>query len=303
MDLYSMKSAIETSKLLWIANLVLLVILVYVIASFNFSNNAQRSAIVDSNPKIGKAGTTLSENLTQPDNYKIILTRDIFGSAGASVVKKNSQQGQKETPTPFVRELRLLATVSGDEEVACAVIENVKTKIQDLYKTGDIIEGIQVERIERNRIVLFNGKQREVLNLYVAEVVSESVEKSVEPVIAQEPSLAEVVNIVSPTEREINKKAFLARIGGMEAILKKVEIKPYIVNGKENGIRISGLEDLSMAKFVGFENGDVIQNINGSTVTNRRKAFQILRKVRSQSSLNIQLLRNQKKKELSFGIK
>jgi type II secretory pathway component PulC len=58
-----------------------------------------------------------------------------------------------------------------------------------------------------------------------------------------------------------------------------------------------------MARYVGFENGDVIQNINGSTVTNRRKAFQILRKARSQSSLNIQLLRNQEQMSLSFGIK
>ena len=51
------------------------------------------------------------------------------------------------------------------------------------------------------------------------------------------------------------------------------------------------------------KNGDIIQNINGSTVTNRRKAFQILRKARSQSSISIQLLRDQQEKKLSFGIK
>jgi len=300
-----MKGVLEIRKLLLAANLILLAILVYVAAGFIFGNDAEHSTIIDPTPKIGEGEITLRKDPILLDNHKIILRRNIFGSAGASAVKENPQQEQKDAPAPFVRELRLLATVAGDEEVACAVIENVKTKIQDLYKIGDIIEGAQVETIERNRIVLFNGVQREELNLYVAGGVSDPVEKTAEPVMvmARKPGFAEVVNIISPTEREINKKAFLAKVGGMEAILRTVEVTPYVVNGKEEGLRINGLEDLSMARYVGFENGDVIQVINGQTVTNQRKAFQILRKARAQSSLDIQLLRNQEKKELSFGIK
>lgn len=183
------------------------------------------------------------------------------------------------------------------------MIENVKTKIQDLYRIGDIIEGTRIERIDRNTIVLINEGQREVLNLYVTDGISDRIEKSIEPVIAQKPDAAEAVNVISPTEREINTKAFLARVGGMEAIMKTVEVAPYLEDGQEKGVRITGLEGLSMARFVGFENGDIIQNINGSTVTNRRKAFQILRKARSQSSIDIQLLRGQQEKKLSFGIK
>jgi len=299
-----MKGVLEIRKLLWAANLISLAILGYVVASFILGNDAEHSTIVEPAPKIVKGEITLSKDPILLDNHKIIMERNIFGSVGAGTDKENLQKEKKEAPAPVLRaQLRLLATVAGDEEVACAVIENVKTKIQDLYKTGDIIEGAQVERIERNRIVLFNRGQREVLNLYVADGVSVPVAKSAEPVIAKKPSIAGVVNIISPTEREINKKAFLAKVGGTEAILRTVDAAPYIVNGKEKGIRITGLEDSSMARYIGFENGDVIQNINGSTVTNRRKAFQILRKVRSQSSLNIQLLRNKKKKELSFEIK
>lgn len=300
-----MKGVLEIRKLLWAANLISLAILGYVVAGFILGNDAEHSTIVEPAPQIVKGEITLSKDPILLDNHKIIMERNIFGSVGTGTDKENLQKEKKEAPAPVLRaQLRLLATVAGDEEVACAVIENIKTKIQDLYKTGDIIEGAQVERIERNRIVLFNRGQREVLNLYVADGVSVPVAKSAEPVMAQKkPSAAEIVTIISPTEREINKKAFLAKVGGTEAILRTVDAAPYIVNGKEKGIRITGLEDLSMARYIGFENGDVIQNINGSTVTNRRKAFQILRKVRSQSSLNIQLLRNKKKKELLFGIK
>ena len=291
-----MNGTLDIRKLLRVTNLALLVILVYIVAGFFLGNNTEHSTIVEPTPKNGKGEIALRKEPILPDNHKIILRRNIFGPAGASAAQENP-------PKAVVRGLRLLATVAGDEEVACAVIENVKTKIQDLYKTGDIIEGVQIERIERNRIVLFNGEQREMLNLYIAGGVLDPVVKSAEPVVAQKPGFAEVVNIISPTEREINKKAFLAKVGGMEAILKTVDIAPYVVNGKENGIRITGLEDSSMARYVGFENGDVIQIINGQTVTNQRKAFQIFRKARAQSSLDIQLLRNQEKKKLSFGIK
>ena len=298
-----MKGVLEIRKLLLAANLVLLATLVYVAAGFIFGNDKRQGTIVEPTPNI-KEGEIIPQKDPAPlGNHKIILERNIFGSAGATTVKKNPQQEIKETTAPFVRELRLLATVAGDEEVACAVIENVKTRIQDLYKTGDIIEGAWVEKIERNRIVLFNGQQREALNLSVAGKAPGPVAKSAEPVIAKKPGIAEAVNIISPTDREINKKAFLAKVGGMEAILKTVEVAPYMVNGKENGIRITGLEDSSMARYVGFENGDVIQIINGQTVTNRRKAFQILRKARTQSSLDTQLLRGIEKKTLSFRIK
>ncbi len=299
-----MKNVLKIPRILLITNIVLLVILGYIVAGFIFGNGRGQSALVEPISTTDGEKITLSKDLVQADNPDIILERNIFNSSGWSSAKQNPEQVTKENSISVLKaQFRLLATVAGDEEVACAVIENVKTKIQDLYKTGDIIESARIERIERNKIVLFNAGQREVLNLNVADGISDRIETSAKPVIAQKPDAAEVVNIISSTEREINKKAFLERVGGMEAILKKVEVAPYLENGKEKGVRITGLEDLSMARYVGFENGDIIQNINGSTVTNRRKAFQILRKARSQSSINIQLLRNQQEKKLSFGIK
>jgi type II secretion system protein C len=299
-----MKNILEIPRILWITNIVLLVILGYIVAGFIFGNDRGQSAVVEPISTTDGEKIALNKDPVPADNPDIIIERDIFGSSGLSSAKQNPEQEiTKNSISVLKARLRLLATVAGDEEVACAVIENIKTKIQDLYRIGDIIEGSRIERIDRNKIFLINEGQREVLNLYVTDSISDGIEKSIEPVIAQKSDTAEAVNVISPTEREINTKAFLARVGGMEAIMKTVEVAPYLEDGQEKGVRITGLEGLSMARFVGFENGDIIQNINGSTVTNRRKAFQILRKARSQSSIDIQLLRNQQEKKLSFGIK
>ncbi len=61
-------------------------------------------------------------------------------------------------------------------------------------------------------------------------------------------------------------------------------------------------DDLNMAGYFGFRNDDVIQTLNGQMLNDKQKAFQVLKKARSQSSLNVQLLRNQHKLDLSFEI-
>jgi type II secretion system protein C len=299
-----MKRFIEIPRILWIANIALLLVLGYIVGGFILENGEEQSKNPDSQPEASGEQIIGSQEPVPSDNPGIIVERNIFNLSDANTSEETADGRMPETSVSG-REgrLRLLATVAGDEEVACAVIENAQTKVQDLYRTGDIVEGTKIEKIDRNKIILFDGIQREVLNLYVAESTLGEEKPLGEESIAQEQDVSEAVDIISPTEREINKRAFLARVGGMEAVLKKVQVEPYKEEGIDKGVRITGLEDISMARFIGFRNGDVIQNINGSVVTNRRKAFQILRKARSQSSLEVQLLRNQEKKKLSFGIK
>ena len=103
-------------------------------------------------------------------------------------------------------------------------------------------------------------------------------------------------------ERDMNKKACVAQAQGMEAFLEKIEAAPYVINGVEKGLRITGLDDLSPIGYFGFENDDVIQALNGQILNDKQKAFQVLKKARSQSSLHFQILRDQQKMDLSFRI-
>ena len=129
------------------------------------------------------------------------------------------------------------------------------------------------------------------------------VEKNEEPVMTQKQNAVESGKVISPAERDINKKAYVEQVRRMEAFLENMKVAPYIINGQQEGLCITGLDDLNVAECFGFENGDVIQAINGQMLTDKQKAFQVLKKGRSQSSLNFQLLRNKQKMDLSFEIK
>lgn len=295
------------SRILPVTNIVMVLVLLYLGYRYFIEYRKNEYSI---EPKHEPSQIQPEFNQESPDstNTQIILERDIFNTSGAASSQQTNPQENVKPIQPVIRkplELRLLGTVAGDGEIGCAIIENIKTKVQDLYNTGDIVNGARIEKIERNRIILLNEGVEEVLNLYVAGQDSpEPVASAVETPVTKPENITDedIVKITSPTDRQVNKNAFLAKIGGIEAILKTVKLSTHKTDGQEDGIQISGLEGSSMAKFVGLKNGDVVQSINGQTVTNDRKAFQVLRKARALSSFSLELKRGTESKTLSFNI-
>jgi type II secretory pathway component PulC len=298
-----MKDILEIRKLFWLINSILLSILIYIAFNFISGNDAGKSTFANPIPLKEKVEIISYKNPLPSGNHGIIVERNIFGSSGLNPANENPQRETLEAPFGvIVVQLRLLATVAGDDQVACAVIENLKSKVQDIYKTGDIIEGARIERIDRNKIVLLCEEQSEVLNLCISRGASDPVEKNEEPVMAEKQNTAPYIKAISSAKQAINPKAYISKVQGMEAFLEKMEVTPYIEDGEEKGLCIAGLDDLNMAGYFGFENGDVIQTINGQMLTGKQKAYQVLKKARSQSSLDFQLLRNQHEMDLSFEV-
>jgi hypothetical protein len=163
-----MRGILEIRKLFWLINAVLIAILVYIIVGFIPDGYAGKNTFANPIPIKEKVEIIPRENPLLPGRHKIIVERNIFGSSGLSPAKENPRREKTGAPIfIFKSQYRLLATVAGDEEAACAVIENLKSKTQDIYKTGDIIGGAQIEGIERNKVVVLYGERHEILNLNI----------------------------------------------------------------------------------------------------------------------------------------
>ena len=139
--------------------------------------------------------------------------------------------------------------------------------------------------------------------MHVASRDSPSAQSDVQSAVAKHQIGSDVVRILSPTEREIDKRAFASKVGRMDAVLRAVKFSPHVVDEKEEGLRITGLEGLSVASYIGLRNGDVVQGLNGQTITNRRKAFQVLRRAKRLPSSDIEFLRGAQKKTLSLKMR
>lgn len=88
----------------------------------------------------------------------------------------------------------------------------------------------------------------------------------------------------------------------MTDIFRRATIEPYVKDGQTEGLRLSGLENIPMAEMLGLRNGDIVQSVNGQQLTSKQKAFQVLMKAKTQSSIDVQLLRDGQSKNLSFKL-
>ena len=92
------------------------------------------------------------------------------------------------------------------------------------------------------------------------------------------------------------------KIKCIETILKKAIIEPHLVNGQTEGLRITGLERISLARELLLRSGDIIRAINGLPLTSKRRAYKILKRARTQSTMRVELLRDGETKALLFKL-
>jgi len=167
-----------------------------------------------------------------------------------------------------------------------------------MYKTGQNIGEARIESIEEDAVILFHNGQRKMLMLnrtgrdnknntqmLSSSVINES-GKFVGPVLPVKQSLDE-----TPTKRS-----------HLETILTKATIEPYLVDDLVEGLRITNLETMPVAKAFGLKEGDIIRQVNGHRLTSKQKAFQVFKKARSEATMSLELLRDGETKELSLTL-
>jgi general secretion pathway protein C len=282
-------------NIIWIANLALVALLGYFVWGLITHHDEVKTRAVAEAPNPGK------ESPPQPaaTEHGAGSSRPLFNSASLSEASGTSA-GAAATQL----QLKLLGTIPGDKSIALADIQDMQSKMENLYHIGDTIQGATIEEIARGRVGLLVDGRREVLEMAVSAGEPATAESPKTATTSSAPSTHEAVKVLSPAELRINKQKFLTRIGGMEAVLKTVKLAPYVVDGKTQGMQITGLSDdvAAMAALVNLQNGDVIQNVNGQELTSQQKTFQVLQKARSQSSLSLQVLRGDSVIPLNFSM-
>jgi len=230
-------------------------------------------------------------------DYSAIVRNDIFaGPPQESETDSPLEAAAVVDAMPSAEELglRLVGVIAGSPVASRAIIENTKTKMASPYKIGGAVGSAMIESIEPDRVVLLHAGQKLALHLYTRApaVAPNAASQSEAP-----PATMEKVTRVEPQARPPS-----ARLGYVEELFRKATIKPYVRNGRTEGLEISGLEQTPLAKLFGLRNGDVVKTVNGQSLNSKQKAFQVLKKARTQPKISLELLRQGKTKELSFDL-
>ena len=289
----------DIRKVLLISKLALVLVLGYAVIRTALlpqdreKNSTPASALGGS--AVRKNGVTGSTDLSFED-YNKIVERNPFGTSGKSTSTADFT-GTRHSVSEELG-LALSGTVSGSPEVARAVIKDLKTGVLDIYKIDQTVSGARIESIENNAVVLVCDGQRKVLKLNIAPSGSNNISQVASSQTTNK--ISKVARADLPTKKADTDT--LTKIGCVETILNNAAIKPYSVDGRIEGLRITDLENITAVKELGLKNSDVIRTVNGHRLTNKQKAYQIFKKAKSQPVIDIELLRDNKTKKLSFAM-
>lgn len=287
-------------KVLFISKLVLALVLGYIVVITLLPEQKEKNS-TPASVRGGKVTsvhqTTCSSDLS-PNDYSEIIKGNPFDSSDQTAGSGKWTSTAYQHSVSEELGVALSGTISGSPAVARAVIKDLKTGTLDLYKIDQTVAGARIESIEENAVVLVCEGQKMLLKLNIASSGSNNNNQLSSPQTINEMSnVAKVDLSTKKADTDVQTK-----IGYVEAVLNNAAIEPYFLDGKAEGLQITGLENLSIAKNLGLKNKDIIRSVNGHRLTNKQKAYQVFKKAKSQPAIDIELLRDNNTKKLSFSM-
>lgn len=282
---------LKKPKTLFLGNLALALVLAAAVLKWTtWSGPPVRSSQAQtqvSPPPSQQTDPAANPKTLEPVDYQSLISHPLFaGNSDAGSEPKSDGVVESGPDDSDTLNLQLLGTIAGSPAVARAIIKDADTGAISHYRINDVIRGARVESIQRQEVALVRQRKRYRL------VIRES---------SPTPStVASADTVVEPDRSAIRDVSQRANMTPLETILATAQIEPYAPAGISEGLQITHIDELPLAGFVGLQEGDVIQYINGQFVPHKQKGFQVMQKARTQPTIIIDLLRDGENKQLVF---
>lgn len=133
------------------------------------------------------------------------------------------------------------------------------------------------------------------------------------PVAGQPPKTAEATPNNEPTSGGVTKVAEGAytmdrshvneKLKDVSALSREARVVPNYKNGKYEGFRMIGMQDSGLFRSIGFENGDVVQAVNGERIDSPNKALALYDALKNKSRLTVLVERGGVLRTMRYTVK
>ena len=227
--------------------------------------------------------------------YRAIVNRDIFNTAPQEAKpqpKKVDLEALKETDL----KLKLWGTVSRQNGAAYAVIEDTKTRQQNLYRTGDSIQNATVKMILREKVVLRVNESDEILTM-------EEIAKGRSRSSGKQSRQAARLPVSSYTRKiTLNRASIENALENIGQLMDQATIRPHIEDGRPAGIAITGIRPNAIFRKMRLRNGDVITGVNGRSIESVEDAISVFEDLTTSSEIKVDIKRRGRNQTLDYKI-
>ena len=239
------------------------------------------------------------QDITPPmSRYRAITNRNLFNTSPdiAAPTQAINVDNLKETDL----KLKLWGTVTGQDRRAYAVIEDTKTRQQNLYRIGDSIQNATVKLILRQKVVLSVNDSDEVLGM---EEIGVSKRGKPGPRVARKVSSPPKMPVSSyPRQLTLPSDQIESALENLDQLMDQARIRPHIEEGKPAGISITGIKPNTIFRKMRLRNGDIITGVNGAPIETVDDAMKIFGDLSSASEVQVEIKRRGRKRVLDYKI-
>jgi general secretion pathway protein C len=196
--------------------------------------------------------------------------------------------------------LKLWGTVTGEGREAYAVIEDPKTREQNLYRIGDTIQDATLKLILRQKVVLSVNDRDEVLGMEEAGAAKKS--SSGSPIARRVASPPRLPVSTAPRQLSLNSDQIQSALENIDQLMEQARIRPHIEEGRPSGISITGIRPNTIFRSMRLRNGDIITGVNGSPIESVEDAMRIFSDLSSASEVQLEIKRRGRKRVLNYKI-
>lgn len=228
----------------------------------------------------------------QPESaYALIYERDIFNAVKGTAPTSGAHAKRTDL------NVKLWGTAIGtDPASSYAIIEDLATRRQALYRVGDsILDTATLTRVEWSRVILTRGGEEEVLEISSARGPA-----------APAPGAAaagERIRKTADNKYVIDRREVERTVENMNEVFTQARAVPYFEDGKTVGFRVFAIKPGSVFEKVGLQNGDVVQRVNGVELTDPTKAISLFTELQNEGHIAVDLQRNKQSKSFSYEIR
>jgi general secretion pathway protein C len=261
--------------------------------------------------------------------YAVIQERNLFGARERLTPPPSGPRPLPAPPPPPkpAANLKLVGTVVGPPERTYAVIEDLSTKRQDLYRLGDVVKEAKVVEVTRNRVVLDNrGRREELFSFEKTDAASPppSVpaarqsavprrppfalepppQEPPPPAQAEEQDTAEAeIERVSENMWRINRDDLVEQLDNFGQMMREARLTPHFAGGQPDGFMITNLPSNSFLGRMGLRNGDIMKGVNGQKFGSLEEFFQAYQQLQTEPMLQLEVERSNRTETLTYEIR
>lgn len=201
-------------------------------------------------------------------------------------------------PIEAARKVALLGSVIGKDGGGMAVLEDLATKKQDLYRLGAEVPNVgTLATVEKNRVLFRSGPSEEWLPLAVAHQMQSGAQSTVPLQPAHSTPTA------APARRVLDRREVTAALNDPTRLMTQAQAVPYLSDGKLDGFRLYNVVPAGFFDKIGLQTNDIVQRINGVELRDPGMLLSLFQQLRNERTVRVDMVRSTQRQTLVYDIR